>query len=165
MSDLLTDRAYPLPGDERIPDARKQITRTLTIAATPETIWPLLVRMALLERHKGGVVLHVRAPRVLLLGALYDAWERRYLPFDLPRPAKYWQATWALVLTPIDAVRTRLDVRSRVAFGEDALRWASVWTHPFGDFMDHALLRRLERAAEGEHASTRGLRPAGSSGT
>lgn len=34
-----------LPGDDLLPDARDQITHGITIAATPEAIWPWLVQM------------------------------------------------------------------------------------------------------------------------
>jgi hypothetical protein len=34
-----------LPGDERLPDAREQITHRIDIAAAPEAIWPWLVQM------------------------------------------------------------------------------------------------------------------------
>ena len=34
-----------LPGDERLPDATAQLTHGITIAATPERIWPWLVQL------------------------------------------------------------------------------------------------------------------------
>jgi hypothetical protein len=39
------DVARPLPGDEIIPDAATSDTRSVTIAAPPETVWPWLVQM------------------------------------------------------------------------------------------------------------------------
>jgi hypothetical protein len=86
---------------------------------------------------------------VLLLGALYDHDAGRYLAFDAPRPSTYWHATWVLALSPLDETRTRLDVRSRVAFTGDAVEWASIWTHPFHDFMAPDQLRHLKDLAEG----------------
>ncbi len=35
----------PLSGDELLPDAAGEVTRSITIAATPEVIWPWLVQM------------------------------------------------------------------------------------------------------------------------
>lgn len=40
---LESERA--LPGDERLPDAAAQLTHGITIAATPERIWPWLVQL------------------------------------------------------------------------------------------------------------------------
>jgi hypothetical protein len=40
-----SDEARILPGDNRLPDARAQMTHRIDIAATAETIWPWLVQM------------------------------------------------------------------------------------------------------------------------
>jgi len=40
-----TDEDRILPGDNRLPDARTQMTHRIDIAATPEDIWPWLVQM------------------------------------------------------------------------------------------------------------------------
>ena len=138
-----------LPGDELIKDARKQLTHTITIGATPDAIWPWLVSMTRAGGTEGHAVLRSDAPRSLVLGGLYDHATRHYLPFDAPRPAEFWHATWALVLTPLGPAQTRLDVRSRVAFTFEAVKWASVWTHPFHDFAEPEQLDHLKRAAEG----------------
>ena len=97
----------------------------------------------------GYSVLSSEAPHALVLGSLYDYGACCYVPFDAPRPAHYWHATWALVLTPLEANQTRLHVRSRVAFTSDAIQWAAVWMHPFNDFMEGEQLRHLKRCAEG----------------
>lgn len=91
---------------------------------------------------------HDRGKATHAVHRFYDARARAYLPFGAPRPAEHWRATWALSLSPIDAKRTRLRVRSRVAFTGDALRWTAVWMHPFHDFMGRHELRYLKRAAE-----------------
>jgi hypothetical protein len=149
MFELTTDPGHPLPGDDLLPDAKKQITRSMVIDATPETIWPFLVEMTRLDGDQGRTVLRAEPPRTLLLGGLHDHGSARDLPFEAPRSESYWQATWVLVLSPIDEKRTRLDVRSRVAFAGEAVQWASIWTHPFHDFMAPDQLGRLGRAAEG----------------
>jgi hypothetical protein len=142
----------PMPGDWLINDAKKQTTRSIVIDAAPAVIWPQLVRMVLHDRDAGGAVLYLDAPHALVLGSLYDARAHAYLPFEAPRPAEHWRATWALSLSPLDATRTCLRVRSRVAFTGDALRWTAVWMHPFHDFMARDELRRLKHAAEASGA-------------
>jgi hypothetical protein len=155
MLDSSDDLGPALPGDDLIRDARKQITHSVTIDAAPVAIWPLLVQMARLDGHPGCSVLRSEAPCMLLIGGLYDSGARRYLPFDAPKPTQYWQATWALMLSPIGAGRTCLQVRSRVAFTADALLWESVSMHPFNDFMEPHQLRRIKRAAEGRASRRR----------
>ena len=103
-------------------------------------------------------VLRSEAPRALVLGALYDHGARRYLPFDGPRPEQFWHATWTLTLLPIDAQRTRLYVRSRVAHTHEAVQWSAVWMHPFHDFMSSEELGRVKSAAEGRQASSQAYR-------
>jgi hypothetical protein len=159
---VATDDAPPdsaetraLPGDDLIQDARKQITRDIIIDATPEAIWPCLLQMVR-ESEGRHAVLRSEAARSLVLGALYDHDARRYLPFEGPRPANYWHATWALMLTPLDEKRTRLHVRSRVAFTHEAVKWAAVWMHPFNDFMGGEELGHLKRAAEKSGAGAPG---------
>ncbi len=137
-----------MPGDWLIGDAKKQITRSVVIDAAPEVIWPQLVQMVLRDRDAGSAVLYLDVRHALVLGSLYDVRVGSYLPFAAPRPEEHWHATWAFVLEPIDVRRTRLHVRSRVAFTGDALRWSAVWMHPFYDFMAPDELRRLKRAAE-----------------
>src|SRR5690606_38830531 len=52
---------------------------------------------------EGGVeVLRVDAPRVLILGGLWDADAERQLPFAAPHPERFWHVTWAFVLEPLD---------------------------------------------------------------
>jgi hypothetical protein len=45
------ERQRPLPGDELLPGAAGQLDHGITIAATPEAIWPWLVQMGC---HRGG---------------------------------------------------------------------------------------------------------------
>ncbi|HEY4117945.1 MAG TPA: hypothetical protein VGM56_08820 [Byssovorax sp.] len=153
MRDAHDDNDARLPGDEVIADARKQITHGVTLPAPPELVWPRLLEMA--ARHEGTTAtLGSDAPRALVLGSLFDHATGQYLPFDAPRPADFWQATWALVLTPLDAKHTRLDVRARVAFTSAAVQWAALWTHPFSDFTDGDELHRLRLDLERAVAST-----------
>ncbi len=147
------DRA-PLPGDDLVADARRQITREIIVRAPPEVLWPHLLHMVF-ATDRPRTLLCCERPRLVVLGALYDHDAGLYLPFDGPKPARYWKATWTFVASPLGAERTRLRVRSRVAHGGEALRWCSVWLPPFSDFVDPAQLRQLARAAEGRPASFR----------
>lgn len=63
-------------------------------------------------------VLRLQDDGLLLLGGLFDVANQRQLPFDVPRPPRFWQVTWAFVLEPLDAGRTRLYARARGAFSE-----------------------------------------------
>jgi hypothetical protein len=45
------EKERPLPGDELLPDAQAQFTHGITIAASPEAIWPWLVQMGC---HRAG---------------------------------------------------------------------------------------------------------------
>jgi len=147
------ESSRPLPGDDCVPDAKSQITRGITIAAVPAAIWPWLSSLIPPEPADARTVLVSDAPRTLVLGALYDSTAQRYVPVDGPRPEQFWDATWALVLEPIDERRTRLIIRARVAFTADAVRWTAVWMHPFNDFTTTEELRRVKRSAEGHGAS------------
>jgi hypothetical protein len=142
--------SLPLPGDELVPDARKQLTRDITIRAAPEVVWPHLLHLATPSVDQPRQVLRAEAASLLVLGALYDHGAGIYLPFDDPPPARYWRATWSFVLSPIEARRTRLHARTRVACGGDALRWCSVWLPPFTDPLEAEQLRSVARAAEGQ---------------
>ncbi len=144
------ESSRPLPGDALVPDAKSQVTRGITIDAVPGAIWPWLASMVPAAGPAGAYTVVVSdEPRALVFGALYDAEAQRYLPFPGSRPAQFWDATWALVLEPIDERRTRLVVRARVAFTADAVRWTAVWMHPFHDFMAAEELRRVKRCAGG----------------
>jgi hypothetical protein len=148
------ERDCPLPGDDLIPDANTVITRGITINAPPASIWPQLgdlvraQRACPNQRLPSYTVLSSDEGHALVLGALFDSRGRQYRAFFDPRPAVFWQATWALVLDPIDACSTRLHVRARVAATPDAVRYTARWMHPFHDFMDRAELRKLRQDAE-----------------
>jgi hypothetical protein len=154
------ERWCALPGDTFIADARAQVTHGVTIDAPASAVWPLVLDMVRDEssapmaagRPGSYAVLVSDEPRALVLGGLYDHDAKRYLAFDAARPPHFWQATWALVLHPLGEHRTRLLVRSRVAATTDAVRWSSLWLHPFHDFMDHGVLTHLKDRAEGHAA-------------
>jgi len=149
------ERTCALPGDDLILDARAQITDGITIEACTATIWPELVRMIRAEADPSPAILLVDEPRVIVLGGLYDHAARRYLPFDAARPTHFWHATWALVLAPIDEDTTRVLVRARVSATPDAVKWSSVWMHPFHAFLERGALVGLRERASGRAAPGR----------
>ncbi len=97
-------------------------------------------------------VLRLQENRLLLLGTLFDVEQQRQLPFDAARPTRYWQVTWAFVMEPLDASRTRLYARERAAFSPSE-RFHSFWIRPVHHLMQTAQLRHLAERAEGRPSS------------
>jgi hypothetical protein len=95
----------------------------------------------------GFEVLRIDPGRALVLGGLVDGESNAGLPFSAPSPARFWRATWAFVLVPVDAFSTRLFVRARVSFARESLHLA--WIRPVHHFMEAAQLRHLKERAEG----------------
>lgn len=93
-------------------------------------------------------VLRVDPAHALVLGGLYDAERREQLPFASARPEKFWQVTWAFVLEPLDAERTRLRVRAR-ACSPTRERVHLTWIRFLHHFMETAQLRHLAARVEG----------------
>lgn len=165
------DESRALPGDDVI-DAREQATHSITVNARAEEIWPWLVQMgsgragfysidwldnagkpSAREVHRewqqlrvgdviparpgsaeGFEVLRLEAERALVLGAEMRDGERT------------WKSTWAFVLEPLDASRTRVIARARAAATGMKLRLA--WIRPVHAVMEHAQLRHLAERAE-----------------
>jgi hypothetical protein len=112
------------------------------------------------EGEDGFEVLRVEPPRVLILGGLFDPVANAQLPFESPRPERYWHVSWAFVLEPLDG-ETRLVVRARAAFSEKERLHAS-WIRPVHHFMERAQLRGLAARVEGRIWKD-GVREVGSS--
>jgi hypothetical protein len=93
-------------------------------------------------------VLRIEPNRALLLGGLFDVGNQRQLPFDAPRPRRYWHVSWAFVLEALDAGRTRLYARARGAFPPTE-RFHAFWIRPLHHLMQTAQLRHLAERAEG----------------
>jgi hypothetical protein len=92
-------------------------------------------------------VLGLEQNRALLLGGLFDVESQRQLPFDAPRPSRYWHVSWAFVLEPLDVRRTRLNARARGAFPPSE-RFHAFWIRPVHHLMQTAQLRHLAERAE-----------------
>jgi hypothetical protein len=97
-------------------------------------------------------VLRLQENRLLLFGGLFDVENQRQLPFDASRPPRFWQVTWAFVLEPLDARRTRLYARARGAFSSSE-RFHAFWIRPVHHLMQTAQLRHLAERAEGRPSS------------
>ena len=94
-------------------------------------------------------VLQIEPAQTLVLGGVYDVGSGKQVPFAAPKPERFWQATWAFVLQPLDAGTTRLTVRARVAFAPAAVGLRALWLVPIHHFMEAEQLRNLKRRAEG----------------
>ena len=101
-------------------------------------------------------VLRIEQNHALILGGLFDVENQRQLSFDAPRPGRYWHVSWAFVLEPLDAGRTRLYARARGAFSPSE-RFHAFWIRPVHHLMQTAQLRHLAERAEGR-ASSEGVR-------
>jgi hypothetical protein len=100
------------------------------------------------EGEDGFEVLRVEPPRALILGGLYSATAGRQLAFNDPRPAEFWQTTWAFVLEPLDRTTTRLHVRARAAHSSGQRLHLTV-IRPVHRLMQSAMLRHLAARVEG----------------
>jgi hypothetical protein len=101
-------------------------------------------------------VLRIEQNRALLLGGLFDVGNQKQVAFGAPRPRRYWHTSWAFVLEPLDAGRTRLYARARGAFSPSE-RFHAFWIRPVHHLMQTAQLRHLAERAEGR-ASSEGVR-------
>ena len=131
------EHLQPLPGDDRIPSSIGALTHAVTIDAAPEDIWPWLVQMgagragwysydmfdnrgyhsanALLPewQHLAVGTLMPALPGVRE-GFIVLAFEPlHFLVLGWGSPEVPQLVTWAFVLKPISAERTRLLVRAR----------------------------------------------------
>ena len=150
MLELADDSSCPLPGDSfsggpRETDHAEPEDRRARV----ELVWPELVAMVQARRGEGCTLLFGEPPRAIVLGGLYDHARAVYRAVrGAPSEALLAGDMGARPLADRRDARTRLDTRSRVAFTPDAVQWASVWTHPFSDFMRHDELELLKRRAE-----------------
>ncbi|MET9019586.1 hypothetical protein ABZV93_06370 [Actinopolymorpha sp. NPDC004070] len=100
------------------------------------------------EGGAGLDVLVLHPARVLVLGGLVDRLSNTQLPFAATRPERFWQATWAFVLEPVDDDTTRLTARLRMACGARG-RLHTRWISPLHHVAQNHQLRRIAARAEG----------------
>jgi hypothetical protein len=182
--------AATMPGDGLLPRAQYRCTRAITIAATPEEVWPWLVQVGY---GRGGWYAddlldnfaHPSAREIL--PDLQDIHVGQWLAM-VPRPsertafrvdgfvAREWllwrtpNRTFAWRLVPLADGRTRLVTRLQTVY-----EWSRPWvlvTVLLMEVGDYAMMRRMLRGirdrAEAEHrrraAGTRGALAGGPSG-
>lgn len=165
------ERARRLPGDEILAAPAIQTTRVVTVDAPPEAIWPWLVQMG--PRPRAGVYTYdwierrlgidiENADRVLPefqhleAGEYFRLDDRQGLRVLEVRPREaivlQWepqQSTWAFVLDPDGAGRTRLISRNRVA-GRGPGFWLAMllFMEPGSLVMERKMLLTIKRHAE-----------------
>jgi len=177
------ERSAPLPGDDVVPNARYVTTRAVTIDAPPDRIWPWLVQMG---QDRAGFYTHNWVERLLRSGikdvdAVHPEWQTLaagdlmrtnrdiggkpmgwpVVSVDGPRSlvvrSKSMPAgTYAFVLDPIDADRTRLIVRDRAAWQTQEWPFAALIYEPLHAYMETGLMHGLKRRAERAQIASRG---------
>jgi hypothetical protein len=134
----LRERQRSLPGDSLIPDAAATVMHAITIAASPELVWPWLVQMgsgragwysydwvdndghpsankiipALQHVAPGDVLPSLPAAKDSFVVAAVES--KRDLILTVPTAAGGLLVTWEFFLEPLAQHRTRLLVRGRV---------------------------------------------------
>jgi hypothetical protein len=162
-----------MPGDDLFPRAQYRSTRAITIAATPEEVWPWLVQIGCLRAGWYADDLlddqaHPSARQIV--PELQDLEVGRRLPmtpapsetttfvvdsFEAPR-WMLWRtpsSSWAWRLVPLPHGRTRLVTRLHTVYDWRRPGTAlTVLLMEFGDFpMMRRMLRGLRERAEAEH--------------
>ena len=169
-----------LPGDQLVPAPRLESTRAVTIQAPAAQVWPWLVQMGqgrgglysyeLLENlvgcdmHNANAIMpdfqELSVGEQIRLGPEgYPAFEvaaivpgiALILRGDTPNPTgepTTW--IWTFFLNPIDALSTRLILRSRLSYEPslgNKISWR-VFTDPIAFNMEREMLRGIRRRAE-----------------
>jgi hypothetical protein len=163
-----------MPGDGLLPRAQYRCTRAITIAATPQEVWPWLVQVGCLRAgwYADDLLDNLAHPSAHeIVPPLQDLAAGRWLPMS-PRPKEstsfrvdsfgearwmLWRtptSTWAWRLEPLAAGRTRLVTRLNTAYDWRRLTPAllGVLLMEFGDFpMMRRMLRGIRERAEVGH--------------
>lgn len=163
-----------LPGDEFLPSAERQVTRAITIHASPERVWPWVVQMG---AGRAGfysydwLETHVFRCPITNADRVVPAWQGtavgdtvRLCPEGTGPPLVYTVSrldvnrafvmgvkgpeglanTWAFVLAPRGDGSTRLLVRMRTRHAES---WQT-WIEPGEFVMERGMLKGLQARAE-----------------
>jgi hypothetical protein len=165
--------AAPMPGDTLIPRAQYRCTRAITIASTPEEVWPWLVQVGCLRAgwYADDLLDDLARPSATtIVPELQDLELGRWLPmaprptettsfvvdsFDEPR-SMLWRtptSSWSWQLLPLPDGRTRLVTRLHAFYDWHRPGTAlGVLLMEFGDFpMMRRMLRGIRERAEAEH--------------
>jgi hypothetical protein len=167
----LERRGHGLPGDDIVADARAELTHAITIDAPPRDVWPWLVQMGcqragwyswdaldnggersadriipLLQDLEVGDVLPMRPTGDDGFTVLRIDPERALV---LGNTAPHWEGTWAFVLEPVGADRTRLVTRYRAKYPR-SIRMALFrpWMAAVHAVMERKQLRTIKHHAE-----------------
>ena len=163
----------PMPGDDLFRRAQLQCTRAITIAATPEEVWPWLVQVGCLRAgwYSDDLLDNLAHPSAReLVPELQDLEIGKWLPMA-PTPSAtsafvvdslevprwmLWRtpsSSWAWRLVPLPDGSTRLVTRLHAVY--DWHRVSTVLWMPLMEFGDFPMMRRMLRGirerAEAEH--------------
>jgi CBS domain-containing protein len=163
----------PMPGDDLFPRAQYRCTRAITIAASPEEVWPWLVQVGCLRAgwYADDLLDNVAHPSARqIVPQLQDLQVGRWLPMA-PTPsassafvvdsveAPRWMlwrtpsSSWAWRLVPLPDGRTRLITRLHAVY--DWRRASTALWMPLMELGDFPMMRRMLRGirerAEAEH--------------
>ena len=175
---VAADRAWRLPGDEFLPDARAQLTHALAIDASAADVWPWLVQMGCRRAgwYSWDRLDNAGKPSAdRIIPELQNLAVGDVLPWSPEGPDGFkvlsiepervlllqsvtpdFEGTWAFVLEAIAEGQTRLVVRYRAAFPPSRTMTAKLAVmKPIHAFMERKQLRTIKRNAERLHARER----------
>jgi hypothetical protein len=171
------ERSSRLPGDELLPSAALSATRAISIAASPEDVWPWVAQLG---QERGGFYSYAPLEnavgcRITNAEAIVEAWQHPTEgdPFHLhpkaplvialvepgralvassspmPPPAGGVGFTWAFVVEPDGGGGSRLLIRERYAYQGAAMRAVIEITSWASLIMTLGTLRGIRARAEG----------------
>lgn len=127
----LEERERPMPFDQLIAEPNYFSTRAIDIDASPDLVWPFLIDASLLPH--GTVVRQLE--------------EKKWLA--LAPPEVEAEATWVIVLDPVEGNRTRLVSRNRARFRRNAHSVARYLLVDPGQFLiERSWLLKVKERAE-----------------
>ena len=174
------ERARQLPGDDLDRDATYVTTRALTVEAPAVAIWPWLVQMG---QDRAGFYTHNWVERLLRSGipdtaVVRPEWQHLEVgdlvrtnrdiggkPMGWPVAAvEHGRAlvvtsksmpagTYAFVIEPIDAARSRVIVRDRARWKWTERPFAALVYEPLHAYMETGLLKGVKRRVEAEYTT------------
>jgi hypothetical protein len=169
------ERARRLPGDDIEPDASYVTTRALTVDASAAAIWPWLIQMG---QDRAGFYTHNWVERWLHSGipdtsVLRPEWQHLEVgdlmrtnhdiggrPMGWPvvdidegralvvKSESMPAGTYAFVIEPIDAKRSRLIVRDRARWKWTEMPFAALVFEPLHAYMETGLIKGVKRRVE-----------------
>jgi hypothetical protein len=168
------EAAARLPGDEFVPDAYASSTRAVTIAATPETVYPWLIQMG---ADRAGLYSYTLLERAIFCpmsnaDRIHPEWQDlavgdpvricpgefgpppytvaaiepgRALVLGHTNPDGTWAETWQFVIVAQADGGSRLIVRSRTSLSD----WYWDVIHPGIFVMERGMMLGIKARAEG----------------